>query len=121
MTYFDDLLETQNQPDVEYIPLVEETDDAIEPTLISPLNLYHFLTGLFLNIVTPGVNSLNTWIWGVCVLNFENITVPYLVSLTSVINSAFCSQIKLSGRTVVTKQGSPTPMVYKTSTLTWWL
>ena len=33
MTYFDDLLETQNQPDVEYIPLVEETDDAIDPKL----------------------------------------------------------------------------------------
>ena len=33
MTYFDDLLETQNQPDVEYIPLVDETDDAIEPKL----------------------------------------------------------------------------------------
>ncbi len=33
MTYFDDLLDTQNQPDVEYIPLVEETDDAIEPKL----------------------------------------------------------------------------------------
>ena len=33
MTYFDDLLETQNQADVEYIPLVEETDDAIEPKL----------------------------------------------------------------------------------------
>ncbi len=33
MTYFDDLLDTQNQPDVEYIPLVEETDDAVEPKL----------------------------------------------------------------------------------------
>ena len=33
MTYLDDLLETQNQPDVEYIPLVDETDDAIEPSL----------------------------------------------------------------------------------------
>jgi ATP-dependent Lon protease len=31
MTYFDDLLDTPNQPDVEYIPLVEDTDDAIEP------------------------------------------------------------------------------------------
>ena len=30
MTYFDDLLDTPNQPDVEYIPLVEDTDDAIE-------------------------------------------------------------------------------------------
>lgn len=33
MTYLDDLLDVQNQPDVEYIPLVEETDDAIEPKL----------------------------------------------------------------------------------------
>ena len=33
MTYLDELLETQNQPDVEYIPLVDETDDAIEPKL----------------------------------------------------------------------------------------
>ena len=33
MTYLDELLDTQNQPDVEYIPLVEETDDAIEPKL----------------------------------------------------------------------------------------
>ena len=33
MTYFDDLLETQNQPDVEYIPLVDEADDAFEPKL----------------------------------------------------------------------------------------
>ena len=33
MTYLDDLLDAQNQPDVEYIPLVEETDDAIEPKL----------------------------------------------------------------------------------------
>ena len=33
MTYLDELLDAQNQPDVEYIPLVEETDDAIEPKL----------------------------------------------------------------------------------------
>ena len=33
MTYLDEILDTQNQPDVEYIPLVEETDDAIEPKL----------------------------------------------------------------------------------------
>ena len=42
-----------------------------------------------------------------------------LFGLTSVINSAFCSQIKLPRRAVVTKEGSPTPLVYKTSTLTW--
>ena len=33
MTYLDDYLDTQNQPELEYIPLVEDTDDAIEPKL----------------------------------------------------------------------------------------
>ena len=33
MTYLDDLLDAQNQPDVEYIPIIEDADDTVAPRL----------------------------------------------------------------------------------------
>lgn len=33
MTYLDDLLDAQNQPDVEYIPIIEDADDTVAPKL----------------------------------------------------------------------------------------
>ena len=33
MTYLDDLFDAQNQPDVEYIPIIEDADDTVAPKL----------------------------------------------------------------------------------------
>ena len=87
MTYFDDLLETQNQPDVEYIPLVEETDDAIEPKLndgdvLGVLPLRNM-------VLFPGVLEL--------VIYLNHRWYELLIIALSVLSSSFGLRVPLSG------------------------